>query len=748
VARVIVETVALVLISAQAARAANIVDADFASAIQLGCQGGACTSGSTNATAALLSESVNTYTLRFGLNVNADDSAGPGTVLENGLAQYTTSFTVDGGNYNVSISTNRRGALRRNADAAGCEGSVALGDLPEPTLTINDEPGPDVAVLALPGAAIANGGGDADLEVDSSLKVRIIPMRNRPGPDRFSLTLIMNAAAFSDSCEVSARFGAPNGGTTGCSACEYPGDGARDIEADGLFVTVTVEDLCGDGELQAPEQCDLGNRNGDSDSCCRLDCTFRPNIVICRGSTASPPCDPFELCTGNEAECPPDLKAPQGTACEDDGDPCTEDLCDGSGQCLHTDTPDPCPERCGNGRIDTGENCDLGPEANGLPTTCCDATCQARPDGSSCADDLFCNGNEICGGGVCGVLSGTLCTDLGTCAVCDEANDICDTSACVPTATTTSTAVATQTPTSPGATQTPTSPGATPTPTVTSSTPPAGALPLQPTRDLLIGEIFDGDDDRFETSAGGLVRGTLDLDANGDLRFTSADLLRLPRCAADALLIGGVCIDRYEASVWSNPPGSPSMGTQYGVSDGAYPCTRDGQDCRQRIYARSLAGVVPSAEITWLQAQQACANVGKRLLINAEWQRAVAGTPDTGGADDGSTTCVTNGGTVQETGSRTGCVSKWGTYDMVGNLWEWVADWMPVSDACPGWGSFSDDDMCLAGVDRSATFPAALIRGGGAGFGAAAGPLAVRADFAGPGSFAGVIGFRCARAPF
>jgi formylglycine-generating enzyme required for sulfatase activity len=190
------------------------------------------------------------------------------------------------------------------------------------------------------------------------------------------------------------------------------------------------------------------------------------------------------------------------------------------------------------------------------------------------------------------------------------------------------------------------------------------------------------------------------------------------------------------------------MGTQYGVSGSDYPCTRDGQDCRARIYARSLAGVVPSADITWLQAQQACANVGKRLPTNAEWQRAVAGTPDTGGADDGSTTCVTDGSTAQETGSRSGCVSKWGTHDMVGNLWEWVADWMPASDACPGWGSFSDDDMCLAGVNRGAPFPAALIRGGGAGFAAAAGPLAVRADFAGPGSFAGVIGFRCARAPF
>ena len=658
-------------------------------------------------------------------------------MLESGVAQYTLDFTVDGGNYDVIITAFRTGALRRNADAPGCEGSVSLGEMLAPKLTINGAAAPDLSSITFPGAMLANGGGDADLEIAGPTQGQTLHMRDRLGDDHFSLTFAMSATAVSDSCEVSARLGAPNGGTTGCSACEYPGDGNRDIDLDGLFVTVTVENLCGDGVLQLPEQCDLGDRNGASDTCCLRDCTFKTNDRICRGSTSSGACDPAELCTGSDPLCPPDVKAPAETACEDDGDPCTADQCDGSGQCVHTDSPDPCPQRCGNGRIDPGEDCDLGKIDNGAPTNCCDATCRARPNGSSCTDELFCNGDESCVDGECAASTGNPCADLGTCAVCDESNKRCDTSACLPTATPTSIGAASATPV-----VTPTI-----TPTKGISTPHPGVLALQPTRELLIEEIFDGDGDRFETSAGGRVHGTLDLDANGDLRFTSADLLRLPRCEADAILVGGVCVDKYEASVWSDPPGT-SMGSQYGLSGDDYPCAKDGRDCHGRIYARSLAGVVPSANITWFQAQQACANVGKRLPTNAEWQRAAAGTPDTGGADDGSTTCVTAAGAVQASGSRSGCVSRWGTYDMVGNVREWVAEWMPKSDGCPGWGSFSDDEMCLAGTDRSASFPAALIRGGSAGSGAAAGPLAVAADAFGPGSSAGVVGFRCVRRPF
>ena len=229
-------------------------------------------------------------------------------------------------------------------------------------------------------------------------------------------------------------------------------------------------------------------------------------------------------------------------------------------------------------------------------------------------------------------------------------------------------------------------------------------------------------------------------------------------CDADAVPVGGLCVDKYEASVWSNPPGG-DLGTQYGIGDTRYPCSITGEDC-DGIYAASLKGVTPSREITWFQAQRACANVGKRLLTNAEWQMAAAGTPDTGGADDHATTCntdLTAGIDVVASGSRPDCVSAWGVFDMVGNLWEWTADWVPRSDTCPGWGSFSDDIMCFSGADTTVPSPGsstaqtagpgALLRGGAFTGNAGAGPLAIGAIDAPSASisYGSGLGFRCVR---
>jgi hypothetical protein len=72
-----------------------------------------------------------------------------------------------------------------------------------------------------------------------------------------------------------------------------------------------------------------------------------------------------------------------------------------------------------------------------------------------------------------------------------------------------------------------------------------------------------------------------------------------------------------------------------------------------------------------------------------------------------------------------------------------VADWVPFSTACPGWGGFSNDDMCLAGANETANGPGALLRGDAFDSGTFAGPLAVvRLE---PSHSSDDIGFRCAR---
>lgn len=239
---------------------------------------------------------------------------------------------------------------------------------------------------------------------------------------------------------------------------------------------------------------------------------------------------------------------------------------------------------------------------------------------------------------------------------------------------------------------------------------------------------------------------TIPLRAVAVVLFGAAMLLATPAafavCADDAVAVGRLCVDKYEASVWSKPPGGADPGIQYGLQEDDYPCRDDGQDCAA-IYAASIAGSMPSGGASWFQAQQACANVGKRLLTNAEWQMAVQGTPDPG-PDDGVSDCNTSSGMSVAAGSRSRCKSIYGAFDMVGNFQEWVADWVPRSPSpiCNGWDTASDDDMCLVGADATGG-PAAITRGGNSESFQGAGPLMVSGYTSPADPF--FVGFRCAR---
>jgi formylglycine-generating enzyme required for sulfatase activity len=240
----------------------------------------------------------------------------------------------------------------------------------------------------------------------------------------------------------------------------------------------------------------------------------------------------------------------------------------------------------------------------------------------------------------------------------------------------------------------------------------------------------------------------------------------LKRCPADSVVAGAGCMDKFEASVWRVPATNRALvariqqgkataaeltaggATQLGIghSDNYAPCADSGQNCTDDIYAVSLSAVSPSANITWFQAQAACENAGKRLPSNAEWQAAVTGTPDPG-TDDGMSDCNTASAfAAVPTGSRSSCKSARGAFDMVGNLYEWVADWVPRATGCGTWSpgvSPTGDDQCLAGAETTGE-PAALVRGGSFINGSLAGPLAVLGSV--PPSLPSIsIGFRCTR---
>ena len=136
-------------------------------------------------------------------------------------------------------------------------------------------------------------------------------------------------------------------------------------------------------------------------------------------------CDPSDdchvgVCNSASGACV-QMRAPEGTAC-DDGDGCTDaSTCTSTGVCTGARCAEDDP--CRSSVCNTGtETCELMPETNGRPCVggiCCDGACV-----DTSTDARNCNG---CGNS-CDGMSGASCID-GHCASCttsDECNDMLD----------------------------------------------------------------------------------------------------------------------------------------------------------------------------------------------------------------------------------------------------------------------------------------------------------------------------------
>jgi len=94
---------------------------------------------------------------------------------------------------------------------------------------------------------------------------------------------------------------------------------------------------CGDGILQAGEDCDPGPAG--TAECCDAQCHLRPAGTECRA--AIDPCDAAELCDGQRPSCPPDVRLPDGATCGAGTVSCLTPRCQ-AGACVDTLAPGTC----------------------------------------------------------------------------------------------------------------------------------------------------------------------------------------------------------------------------------------------------------------------------------------------------------------------------------------------------------------------------------------------------------------------
>jgi hypothetical protein len=172
--------------------------------------------------------------------------------------------------------------------------------------------------------------------------------------------------------------------------------------------------LCGNGKIEAGEQCDPPG------GCCSATCQLLPTATVCRakagkcdiaetcnGTSPTCPadakktdvcrakagaCDIAERCDGVSNACPADKRRPQGFVCRPSTGVCDpQEVCSGTDTQCPADTP--LPPVCGDGCVESGEQCDGASGVCSAGGTCDLEACACAPSQDLIFKDGFESGD-------------------------------------------------------------------------------------------------------------------------------------------------------------------------------------------------------------------------------------------------------------------------------------------------------------------------------------------------------------------